>query len=200
MDSEVDSEDDLVSAIEKNELVAHDFMTFGAFAMTEKGLTKDVTYNKKVINVKVSAPFDVVSYCRNPDGEGWGKLIRFHDADGRPHTRHVSDVALHADPSKLAGEIGSAGLYINRTRQKEFAEYLNGVEPPNRVTHVDRTGWHEIRGKRVFVLPQETIGADALGETVVLEDAEAGNYERKGSQHGARRPSRASGRRRRRRS
>jgi uncharacterized protein (DUF927 family) len=181
MDSEVDSEGDLVAAIANNELVTHDFMTFGPFAMTDEGLTKDVTYNKKVINVKVSARFDVVSYCRNPDGEGWGKLIRFHDADGRLHTRHVSDVALHSDPSKLAGEIGSAGLYINRTRQKEFAEYLNGVEPPNRVTHVDRTGWHEIREKRVFVLSGETIGADALGEAVVLEDAEAANYECKGS-------------------
>src|SRR5262249_30477479 len=63
----------------------------------------------------------------------------------------------------------------------EFAEYLNKVAPPDRVTHVDRTGWHEIRVKRVFVLPGKTIGADALGETVVLEGAEAGNYESKGA-------------------
>jgi uncharacterized protein (DUF927 family) len=197
MDSEVDSEgdlvaaienneeSDLVAAIENNELVAHDdFMTFGPFAMTDKGLTKEVPIksgSKTTWPARVSAPFKVIGYCRNPDGEGWGKTIRFRDTDGRPHVRHVSDVALHSDPSKLAGEIGSAGLHIDRTRQKEFAEYLNKVAPPNRVTHVDRTGWHEIRGKRVFVLPGETIGADALGETVVLQNAEAGNYKRKGS-------------------
>jgi uncharacterized protein (DUF927 family) len=181
----MDSEDDLVSAIEKNELVAHDFMTFGPFAMTDEGLTKNITVGsgkaKIAMTVRVSAPFEVIGYCRNPDSEDWGKTIRFYDADGRLHTRHVADEALHSDPSKLAGEIGSAGLHIDRKYQKEFAEYLNKVAPPNRVTHVDRTGWHEIRGKRVFVLPDETIGADALGETVVLEDAEAGNYESKGA-------------------
>ena len=108
-------------------------------------------------------------------------MIQFHDDDRCLHTRYVSSAALHGDPGKLAGEIGSAGLYINTTRQKEFAEYLNGVKPPNRVTHVNRTGSHEIRGKLVFVLPSETIGGDALGETVVLEGAGSGKYERKGT-------------------
>jgi putative DNA primase/helicase len=184
-DKTMDSEDDLVTAIENNELVTHDFMTFGPFAMTDEGLTKGVTIKngkaKITQPVKVAAPFVVIGYCRNPDGEAWGKTIRFRDADGRLHTRHVADITLHSDPSKLAGEIGSGGLHIDRKYQKEFAEYLNKVAPPDRVTHVDRTGWHEIHGKRVFVLPEETIGADALGETVVLDDAEAGNYERKGS-------------------
>jgi hypothetical protein len=180
----MDSKDDFVAAIENNELVAPDFRTFGPFAMTEKGLTKNITYRNKVIpGVKVSARFDVVSYCRNPDGEGWGKLIRFHDADGRLHTRHVSDVALHGDPSKLAGEIGSAGLYINRTRQKEFAEYLNGVVPTDRITLVNRTGWHDLDGKLVFVMPDETIG-DAPGETVMFDGSGSSLYKAMGSLDG----------------
>ena len=176
-----EGEGELVTAIENDELAAHDFMTFGAFAMTNEGLTKNVTYRNKVIpGVRVSARFEVVGYCRNPDGEGWGKLIRFHDADGRLHTRHVSDVALHGDPSKLAGEIGDAGLYINRTRQKEFSQYLNEIIPPNRVTLVSRTGWHDLDGRLVFVLPDETIG-DAAGETVVFDGGVHGPYEACGS-------------------
>jgi hypothetical protein len=80
----MDSEGDLVAAIENNELVTHDFMTFGPFAMTEKGLTKNITYRNKVIpGVKVAAPFKVIGYCRDPHGEAWGKMISFYDADGR---------------------------------------------------------------------------------------------------------------------
>ena len=36
----------LVATIENNALVTHDFMTFEAFAMTDKGLTKGVTIGR----------------------------------------------------------------------------------------------------------------------------------------------------------
>jgi hypothetical protein len=49
-----------------------------------------------------------------------------------------------------------------------------------RVTVVHRTGWHEIEGENVFVLPGENIGRKSVGR--VLLDGEAhGPYETKGT-------------------
>ena len=72
------------------------------------------------------------------------------------------------------------GLGINRGQQKQFATYLCGCHVPGRVTLVHRTGWHEIGGNQVFVLPTETIGPRGA-ERVILDAAAAGPYEARGS-------------------
>lgn len=61
-----------------------------------------------------------------------------------------------------------------------LANYLSGVEVQGRVTHVDRTGWHEIDGHQVFVLPDETIGPVRL-ERVVLDTPATCAYETRGT-------------------
>jgi putative DNA primase/helicase len=60
-------------------------------------------------------------------------------------------------------------------RDWSFCEFFQG-----RVTVVSRTGWHEIGGRSVFVLPCETIGR-RRGERVVLDAAAHGAYEAHGS-------------------
>ena len=42
----------------------------------------------------ISASFEVLGHCRDPHGRAWGKQIRFRDADGRLHMRHVSEETL----------------------------------------------------------------------------------------------------------
>jgi putative DNA primase/helicase len=130
--------------------------------------------------VWISAAFEVLGECRDPHGRGWGKQLRFRDPDGRVHLRHVANAALQGDPAKLCADLADGGLKINRSRQKELAEYLSGVSVKARAIVVNRTGWHKVDGECVFALPTETIGArDDL--RVVLDTAAAGPYEVRGS-------------------
>jgi putative DNA primase/helicase len=117
---------------------------------------------------------------RDPYGRGWGKWLRWRDADGRIHTRHVSDAALQGDPSVLCGGLADEGLTINRNQQRHFLTYLSGCDVKGRVTIVHRTGWHEIGGHHVFVLPAETIGPKG-SEQVILDASAVGPYETRGT-------------------
>jgi hypothetical protein len=72
------------------------------------------------------------------------------------------------DPAGLCAELAGDGLRVDRTHQRELAEYLNGVTVSERVTNVGKTGWHEIDGNHAFVLPAETISAD-MSERVMLD-------------------------------
>jgi uncharacterized protein (DUF927 family) len=161
------------------------YVSYGPFTMDgDNGLTKKIeTKSGKIVVVApawVSAPFEILGACRDPHGRAWGKQIRFRDADNRVHMRHVSDAALQSDPATLCAALADDGLKINRSRQRELAEFLNGVRVNGRVTVVNRTGWHEIAGRRAFVLPAETIAAD-IAETVALDTMAHGPYEARGS-------------------
>jgi putative DNA primase/helicase len=57
---------------------------------------------------------------------------------------------------------------------------LNGADVLGRVIRVERTGWHSIGERDVFVLPGESIGCSAA-ETVILEGATNAPYEARGS-------------------
>ena len=169
----------------RTDAAASGHVSHGPFTMdVDDGLTKQVMtgrgQNSVIETVRVSAPFEILGQCRDPHGRAWGKQIQFRDADGRVHMHHVSDAALHGEPGALCAELAGAGLYINRSRQKELVEYLSGVAVSARVTNVGRTGWHEVGDRRVFVLPAETISSD-IGETVSLDATAHGPYEARGS-------------------
>jgi Domain of unknown function (DUF927)/Bifunctional DNA primase/polymerase, N-terminal/Primase C terminal 2 (PriCT-2) len=169
----------------RTDAAASGHVSHGPFTMdVDDGLTKQVMtgrgQNSVIETVRVSAPFEILGQCRDPHGRAWGKQIQFRDADGRVHMHHVSDAALHGEPGALCAELAGAGLYINRSRQKELVEYLSGVAVSARVTNVGRTGWHEVGDHRVFVLPAETILGD-MGERVTLDTTAHGPYEARGS-------------------
>ena len=116
-----------------------------------------------------------------PMGVCRGKLIRFRDADGREHLRHMTDAALQGEQAALCAILAGDGLSINRMHQRDLAEYLSSVVIPTRVTHVERTGWHKIGDGLDLVLPGGTITASDLDERVVLNGAAQGPYEVRGT-------------------
>ncbi|MGD0186966.1 MAG: DUF927 domain-containing protein [Roseiarcus sp.] len=148
------------------------------------GLTKEIvkTYGKKptIDSTWICAPFEILGACRDPNGSSWGKLIRFRDADGRTHDRHISDAALQGDFPKLCADLADAGLRISPLQQRGLAEYLSSLSVDGRVTVVNRTGWHDIGGKHVFALPSEAIGVGD-GARVIIDAAALGPYEARGS-------------------
>ena len=151
--------------------------------MTADGLHVEVEKgrgdNKTRGNECVSAPFEILGACRDPQGRGWGKYLRWRDGDGRAHVQHVTDAALQGDPGPVCGSLVDGGLQINRAQQRFFANYLSGVSVAGRVTIILRTGWHEVGGRSVFVLPGATIGPRG-SETVILDGAAHGPYEDRG--------------------
>ena len=130
--------------------------------------------------VSVSASFEILGLGRNPDGRGWGRFLRWRDADGRQHEKFVSDEGLQGDAPAICAPLAAEGLQIVRDRQREFANYLSGARTHSRVTVVHRTGWHEIENDRVFVLPGENISRKGVGR-VLLDGMAHGPYETKGT-------------------
>jgi uncharacterized protein (DUF927 family) len=163
------------------------FVSWGDFTMNAKGLTRPKKSAKAADREEqepreewISAPFEIIGACRDPVGRGWGKWLRWRDNDGRLHSRHVADAALHGDRSALCGGLADEGLTINRSQHQALVTYLSGAPVKGRVTIVHRTGWHEIGGHRCFKLPNENIGSENC-EPVILDVPVSGPYEASGT-------------------
>jgi len=159
-------------------------VSWGPFTMTHSGLSiaivKAQGEGKEATERPISGAFEVLGHARDPNGRGWGRWLHWRDADGRLHNRHVTDAALQGDAASICAVLADEGLHIVRGQQRALCEYLNGCKVDERVTVVSRTGWHNILGGRVFVLPTEVIGSSGA-ERVVLESSANGSYEASGT-------------------
>lgn len=144
------------------------YRSHGRFTMDETGLHAPAR-NKKgdAADSFVSAAFEVLGSTRSAEGRNWGMLLRWSDPDGRAHTRLVSAEELHATVAQFTGSLAKEGLRVERGRGDDLADYLNGCDDLPKVLSVDRSGWQEVSGRRVFVLPDRTVG-DTGGEAVIL--------------------------------
>jgi len=160
------------------------YISWGEFSMSGDGLKLQVTKgrgeNQTVEEVQICGALEVLGRSRNPAGHSWGLWARWSDPDRRVHTLQINAAELQGEPAGLCAKLADMGLHINRARQRDFVTYLTGCKTNGRVTLVSRTGWHDIGGNSVFVLPDETFGP--LGaENVILDGSAAGPYERKGT-------------------
>jgi putative DNA primase/helicase len=118
--------------------------------MDDSGLARMVTKgtggDQKTKLEFISGPFEILGRVRDPRGEGWARLLRWSDDDKRVHTFSVSDADLHGDMSSLCANLASRGLKIatGRRNREALIRYLNGAVVENRVTLVERTGWHDV--------------------------------------------------------
>jgi putative DNA primase/helicase len=155
------------------------YVSYGPYTMSDQGLTMVLDG----VPTRISAPFEVLGESRNPGSFEWGKLVRFHDGDGKVHDRVVPNALLQGEPAILCSLLASEGLLIHPDQKRRLASYLAGVRSNRRVKVVMRTGWHEIEGRKYFVFKDETIGAKG-SELVVLDASAVGPYETKGSLEG----------------
>jgi uncharacterized protein (DUF927 family) len=160
------------------------YLSFPPYKMNARGLHINVEQGrgqaKHIETLWIAAPFEVLGACRDRHGAGWGKVLRWRDGDGRQHAQHVADADMQGEPAKLCAGLAHVGLQIDRGRQRELVGYLASVQAVRRVTVVPSTGWHEVNGRSVFVLPGETIGPRG-DERVILDAAAQGPYETRGS-------------------
>lgn len=100
------------------------YVSFGPYTMDASGLAVENEVGRGKARwtetVWISAPFEVLGQCRDPHGRAWGKMLRWRDADGREHVRHVADAALYGDPGALCASLADHGLWIDPARQRDL--------------------------------------------------------------------------------
>ena len=124
---------------------------------------------------RVSDPFETVGSTRDPSSQGWGLLLRWEDPDGCGHEFVVPASATFSQPAIICGQLADQGLWIEVGSQALFVRYLGGLKPETRITRASQTGWLSHQGRRVFVLPEGTIG-EAVDARVTLEQGVNGKY------------------------
>ncbi|MDZ5647155.1 DUF927 domain-containing protein [Nitrospirillum sp. BR 11828] len=118
----------------------------------------------------IASPFELVAITRDAEQQGWGKLLRWKDADGHTHQWSMPAAMLAADGADYRRILLDGGLKLgpDRMAHQKLGEFLTAVTVARRALCVSRTGWHG----SVFVMPDRTYGAS--DEHVVLQAAGAG--------------------------
>src|SRR6516162_456164 len=90
-----------------------------------KGLMATITVSKgkgededETEDVRIASVFEIMGRVRDPNGEGWARLLRWRDADKLWHSHAVSDASLHGDPTALCSELASRGLEITTGKHR----------------------------------------------------------------------------------
>jgi uncharacterized protein (DUF927 family) len=155
------------------------YKSFGCFRMGKEGL---FAKNKDGDKLFISTPFEVLGRVRNPNSEGWARLLRWKDDDERLHIFAVSDADLHGDQSTLCANLASRGLKVATERKARagLIHYINEVSVKDRVRIVERTGWHEVDNLRVFVLPDISIGL-IPNEKLIIQGSTTAPFDSRGT-------------------
>jgi putative DNA primase/helicase len=111
------------------------------------------------------SPLRIVALTRDADGTAWGRLLEFHDLDGKPHRWAMPLERLAGDGNEHRRTLLNMGLQIAPSTQarQRLTEYLQTAPVKARARCVAKTGWHG----GVFVLPDETLGENS--ERVLLQ-------------------------------
>jgi putative DNA primase/helicase len=146
----------------------------------DAGLYRLVERKEGHDRVWVSAPFQLLGRARDPHGGSWARWLSWNDGDGREHTHAIADTKLHGDPGALCAELAAGGLKIATKQHRDFVAYVNLIESKIRLTAVERTGWHEVDKKKVFVMPTRALG-NVEGEKVVFLGDQHSPFQEKGT-------------------
>lgn len=129
--------------------------------------------------LRICSRLEIIAVTRNQHGEDFGRLLRWHDCDGRLHTWAMPMSLLAGEGSIYLGELLSKGLEIEpgRAARQKLTVYIQSSHPEARVLCTPNVGWHD----DCFVLPLHTIGQIAK-EQVILQSAHInGHFSTKGT-------------------
>ena len=144
---------------------------FGQFICTPNG----VTWQRK--EDEEAAPFSSylrpLSMVRTTRGDGWGILFEMKDPDGRLQKYITRLEDLHKGGGEVPRiEFASRGGWTApgiRVRAV-WPDFMNAIvrhcKALPRVTISEKSGWHQIKGKFVFVMEAEVIGATGAEQII----------------------------------
>lgn len=126
------------------------------FVLNEKGLYQALIKDNLIKPVMlVSAPLKIVADTRDANGENWGRILEFHDKDGKLQQYTMKMQDLKRDGEEIVDALLSKGLSIapGKKAKLRLVEYIQNSQPDNntKARSTDMTGWH---GNK-FVLANE---------------------------------------------
>ena len=146
----------------------------GRFEIRERGRGRGVYHvgmkdGKELPAKWICSPLRIEAQTRDAGGDSWGRLLRWHDADGRAHQWAMPIDLLQADGVELRRELARQGLMIAASSDARalLATYLQVWPCRQRTRCVDRLGWHG----GVYVTPSDVIGEQGEGERVIYQSA-----------------------------
>ena len=126
--------------------------------------------------IRLGPPLIVKGFTRDADGNAWGLLLEWNDADGRIHRWAMPLRLLNEQGGTWYGELLDGGWRgVSGTRSK-LAQFLASIHPEKRIYCVPRVGWHG----DAYVLPDAVYGA-AEGELVLQSPNYGGLYRQSGT-------------------
>jgi len=141
------------------------------FRLTKEYLWYDKLVNKsdgdtEIRNIKISSPIRVTAITSDADGSNYGRLLEWEDTNGNPRKWAMPMEMLGGSGEELRRVLlvnGLSYINVNGAARAHLMEYISLCKPENKVTCVNRTGWHG----GVYVLQDEVIGRDA--RSVILQ-------------------------------
>lgn len=124
--------------------------------------------------LKICGRLEVAALTRGATGDGWGRLLKWKDAEGRAHDWAMPMSLLAGDGSELRGRLLDGGLYVapEKRARDRLVVYLQTEQPEAWALCVARVGWHG----DTFVLPGTTIGPDSAGAVLFQAPHETEHY------------------------
>lgn len=109
---------------------------------------------------RVCPPLRVLACLRDTEQENWGLLIEFEDKDVHTHRWALPWRLFSGSGEEMRSELLRQGFFVPPSQRARnlFVEYLAQARPNQHARSVERTGWHGDGARRVFVLPDRTIG------------------------------------------
>lgn len=120
--------------------------------------------------VSFCSEINVLALTRNEDGQEWGRLLEVVDRDDNRHLWAMPLSLTAGYCEGLRAELLGLGLELSPGQKAKqwLLEYLISADPARRAWCVSHIGWHG----DIYVLPNETIGADEAGDQVILQSSE----------------------------
>jgi putative DNA primase/helicase len=150
------------SATSKNGKTVFSPMSFsygsGSFQASENGvffIDKDRDGNEQSAKW-ICSLLNVTAKTRDERNGEWGRLLEWHDDDGKKHQWAMPLEMLEGDGTDVRRELARLGLQISSNQRERglLSAYIKVFPVEARARCVERLGWHE----GVFVTPSGSIG------------------------------------------
>lgn len=135
----------------------------------------------------VCGQLEVIGRYRDKQGNGWGRMVAWHDWDGTRHELKISEGDLSTKQNEVFAALASGGLEIfvipSSGRPNRVIDFIRSY--PREALPLLRStpsfGWYELG--HAFLLPSGVIGETINGESVIFDGNEsaAPKYSAKGT-------------------
>jgi uncharacterized protein (DUF927 family) len=137
-----------------------DKLESSAFRLTE-GAVLYIDPDPDKEPLRICGRLEVAAFTRDAKGDGWGRLLRWYDSEGRAHEWAMPMSLLAGDGGEYRARLLDGGLFIAPGRKiwSLLAVYLQTARREAWALCVARVGWH----RDTFVLPGASIGLQSGG-------------------------------------